>query len=134
METNQHYAIYERLQDEFVVLVDHTIIATSNEVIQLDEFHPKYIFNPVYYFPMDGIDEQYLRSNSQTSFCPIKGEASYWDIVVGQKIIEQAVWSYEKTLETALPIQNRMAFDLDKDVKLLKNDIRISKQGFSRKK
>ena len=134
MTTREHYAIYESLEDEFVVTVKDVVVATSTNVIQLDEFHPKYEFNPVYYFPNEALNRNYIQPNEHRTTCPIKGEASYWNLVIGEEVFENAVWGYEKILETAIPIKGYVAFDLSKGVKITKNEVRILKQGYKGKK
>jgi len=47
-----------------------------------------------YYFPPDSVRREYLRESSTHSTCPWKGEASYYDIVVGEKVNPGAAWYY----------------------------------------
>lgn len=46
------------------------------------------------YFPMKDVPAGLLRPTDHTSFCPKKGHASYWDVVSGSVILENAVWGY----------------------------------------
>src|SRR6266571_22228 len=42
--------------------------------------------------------------------CPYKGEASYWNLRVGSRTVENAVWSYEDPIEEVRPIAQALAF------------------------
>jgi uncharacterized protein (DUF427 family) len=44
------------------------------------------------------------------TYCPFKGEASYWTIDLGGKHAENAVWSYEAPYDEVARIKGYMAF------------------------
>ena len=45
-----------------------------------------------------------LKESELTTHCPFKGDASYWTVRVGNKVVENAVWSYpEPTLSAGSP-------------------------------
>src|SRR5690606_39262907 len=46
--------------------------------------------------------------------CPYKGDASYWSIAAGDRMIENAVWSYEHPLPAAELVGKYLAFYWDK--------------------
>lgn len=46
------------------------------------------------YFPPHALNKDYFKSNSQTSRCPWKGEASYYDVHVNDEINPAAAWYY----------------------------------------
>jgi uncharacterized protein (DUF427 family) len=56
---------------------------------------------PVYYAPVDDLDEQYLEASEHTTHCPFKGDASYWSLRVGERLIENAIWHYPQPLEAS---------------------------------
>lgn len=62
------------------------------------------------YFPLEAVDANLLRESSHTSFCPWKGTASYFDIVVGGKVNENAAWTYRDPKPEAAHIKNHVAF------------------------
>ncbi|MFT8317937.1 MAG: DUF427 domain-containing protein [Sporolactobacillus sp.] len=49
---------------------------------------------PVYYFPQADIRLNLLRPNDHFTTCIHKGEASYWDIILGDRVIKNAAWGY----------------------------------------
>jgi uncharacterized protein (DUF427 family) len=65
---------------------------------------------PVYYFPEEDVRMDLLEATDHTTRCPFKGDASYWSVRVGEKVAENAVWSYPEPIETAPPIAGYLAF------------------------
>lgn len=55
-----------------------------------------------YYFPPDAVEMSLLEKVSQTTMCPWKGTASYYDIVVDEKRNEAAAWTYLEPKPTAI--------------------------------
>ena len=65
----------------------------------------------MYYIPREDVNEEYL-TNSETNntYCPIKGEASYFSFKDGDTNIKDIAWSYTKTIEKSPMIKDRIAF------------------------
>ena len=63
-----------------------------------------------YYFPPESIHQEYFRSNPNTSVCPWKGTASYYDVVVGEKENPDAAWYYPEPKEAAAEVKGKLAF------------------------
>ena len=55
--------------------------------------------DPVVYFPRDDVRFDLLEASDHTSFCPFKGEASYWTLRVGDRVEENLVWGYDDPFE-----------------------------------
>ena len=51
-----------------------------------------------------------LRPNGRRSFCEWKGEARYFDVVVGDRIAPAAAWSYADPSESFLSLRSFIAF------------------------
>jgi uncharacterized protein (DUF427 family) len=62
------------------------------------------------YFPSDAIHSEYFKPSSETSICPWKGAASYYDIEVNGKRNAAAAWYYPKPKPAASQIRGRVAF------------------------
>lgn len=62
------------------------------------------------YFPPESLDMQYFRRSDNRSICPWKGEASYYDIVVGSKINKDGAWYYPAPKPAAANITGYVAF------------------------
>ena len=69
---------------------------------------------PVYYFPADDVRMDFLQPTDHHSRCPFKGEAAYWSIAVGERVAENAAWSYPEPLPEAAAIKGHVAFYWDK--------------------
>ena len=65
---------------------------------------------PVYYFPEDEVRMDLLEPSDYRTRCPWKGEASYWSVRVGERVAENAAWTYREPLEHAPPITGYVAF------------------------
>jgi uncharacterized protein (DUF427 family) len=56
---------------------------------------------PRVYIPIDDLDAALLERTETSTHCPFKGDASYWSIRVGDRLVEDAVWTYEQPIEAA---------------------------------
>jgi uncharacterized protein (DUF427 family) len=62
------------------------------------------------YFPSDAVRWERLTRTERTSVCPWKGVATYYDVVVGDRRLEQAAWVYEDPKPAADHIRGQVAF------------------------
>ena len=70
-------------------VLDHTTVVDTSESLML--FEQGHL--PVLYFPPDAVPADLLRRSDKHTTCPRKGEASYWDLVVGDRVVRDAIWS-----------------------------------------
>jgi len=63
-----------------------------------------------HYFPREAVDDAVLEPSDQTSVCPWKGTASYFDVVVDGERDEGAAWYYPEPKDAAAEIKDRVAF------------------------
>jgi uncharacterized protein (DUF427 family) len=56
---------------------------------------------PRAYLTPDAFD---LVPSEKRTFCPYKGEATYWSLRVGDRVLEDAAWSYETPIDGVTPI------------------------------
>jgi uncharacterized protein (DUF427 family) len=66
---------------------------------------------PRLYVARDHVRTDLLVSSDTTTYCPYKGEASYWTATVGDTVVEDVAWSYDDPLPESLPIRQMLAFD-----------------------
>ncbi len=64
----------------------------------------------VHYFPQETMSDQYFRESQTHTMCPIKGRASYCDIVVDGEIKKDAAWFYPDPLPAFRKIKDHVAF------------------------
>jgi adenylate cyclase len=66
---------------------------------------------PVIYFPRTDVRMDLLVATPQHTYCPFRGNASYWNLTLGDRRFENIAWSYEEPYEDALSIRGHVAFD-----------------------
>jgi uncharacterized protein (DUF427 family) len=62
------------------------------------------------YFPIESVNQDYLRASSTQTKCPWKGTASYYDVVVNNEVNKDAAWYYPQPKEAAQNIAGYVAF------------------------
>jgi uncharacterized protein (DUF427 family) len=92
------------------VLVGEEVIADSRTVFQVEESQ----HDPVWYFPPQDVNQNLLRPTDTTTYCPFKGNASYYTIEVGNQSLEDAVWSYREPFDECRALAGCYAFYPDR--------------------
>jgi uncharacterized protein (DUF427 family) len=94
-----------------VARVGDTVIADTNAALTLREA----AYPPVHYIPLDDIVPGTLRASTSDSYCPYKGDASYYDVVLpdGQELAD-AVWTYQAPYPAVDAIAGHVAFYTDR--------------------
>jgi uncharacterized protein (DUF427 family)/class 3 adenylate cyclase len=82
------------------------LVADSTRTIVLHETRAP----PVHYFPREDVRMDCLVRTTLETHCPFKGNASYWSLEVGDKVSENAVWSYEEPYRDAEKIRGYLSF------------------------
>jgi uncharacterized protein (DUF427 family) len=85
-------------------LGDVTVVDSDRCHRVLETSHP-----PVYYVPREDVRVG-LEPAAGRSYCEFKGAASYWDLVVGERRVRNAAWSYEKPSAPYAVITGALAF------------------------
>ena len=88
------------------VTVAGKIVAESTRALRLDEKG----YPPVYYLPRDDADMSLLVRATHYTYCPYKGDCTYFSIPIGGSKAECAVWTYEKPYAAMASIQEHLAF------------------------
>ncbi len=102
--------IYSRTRSRVrVILNDVTIADTTNAVRLAEADYPA-----VYYIPKSDTRMDLARRTDRSTHCPYKGDASYWNLDLGDKIAENAMWAYEHPFDEAVLIGNHVAFYSEK--------------------
>ena len=63
-----------------------------------------------HYFPRSSVKSEYLRESVTHTTCHWKGEAGYYDLVVGDAVNPDAAWYYPSPKDAATHIAGRVAF------------------------
>lgn len=77
------------------------IIAQSDDTVIVEGNH---------YFPLSAVNPSFLKHSDKTSFCPWKGTANYYTLIVSGKENTDAAWYYETPKDAAKQIAGRVAF------------------------
>ena len=134
--SQKHYAEIKRVEGPFIAEIQGTTLAKADYAMELQEYHPSYEFAPVYYLPQASVDFSKLQSNENHTSCPIKGSASYWNLISDASTageVENIAWSYPQPLESASDLKDTVAFDLSKKVKLLRDGEPVTGWGIKKK-
>jgi len=93
--------------DQTVTVTFHDrVVAKTDQALVLQES----TYAPVFYLPLDAVDADVLRPTSHETYCPFKGDASYYSLVDGETVAENAVWSYVAPYDAVAEIAGRVAF------------------------
>jgi uncharacterized protein (DUF427 family) len=82
-----------------------TIADTARGWRVLETSHP-----PVYYLPPQDIEMNALRQAAGGSWCEWKGQASYYDVLVGDRVAQRAAWAYHRPSAAFREIKDHIAF------------------------
>lgn len=88
-----------------VVFAGELIVDSVRAVRVLETSHP-----PVYYVPIEDVRPGVLQPTHHASYCEYKGEASYYRVVVGNRVSEDAAWSYQNPAPGYEELAGRVAF------------------------
>ena len=98
------------ITEEVTVVAGGSVLGTSLRALELREGS----YPPVIYVPREDLDMGLLERTSRSSTCPFKGVASYYSIRAGDRLLENAVWSYETPKPEVAQIAGHLAFYADK--------------------
>ncbi|WP_322937887.1 DUF427 domain-containing protein [Nocardioides bizhenqiangii] len=86
-----------------------TIVDTTRALTLKESVYPAVI-----YVPREDTDMSALEPSESASYCPYKGEASYFSIRTDGGLLPDAVWSYEDPHDAVPEIAGRLAFYRDR--------------------
>jgi uncharacterized protein (DUF427 family) len=87
------------------------VIAETDQALALHEAD----YPPVLYIPLTDVNQHLLEASDEHTYCPFKGEASYYDIVGGGgDTLAGAVWYYPEPYDAVAPIGDHVAFYADR--------------------
>jgi uncharacterized protein (DUF427 family) len=105
-----HPITIERTGARVVIRHGGQIIADTRNALTLRESD----YDPVHYIPRRDVDMSLLERTTHNTYCPYKGDASYYSIAIGGVRSENAVWTYEAPYEAVGEIKEYVAFYPDR--------------------
>jgi uncharacterized protein (DUF427 family) len=89
-----------------VVRLGGTVIADTTDALTLQES----TYPPVQYIPRKDLDMSLLERTDHSTYCPYKGDASYFSIPMGGSRSVNAIWTYETPYDAVAQIKDHVAF------------------------
>lgn len=91
-----------------VVRVGDTVVVETDRALTLQESS----YPAVQYIPLVDMDATRLERTETHTYCPYKGEASYFSLVVGDTDVNltDAVWTYDNPYDAVADIAGHVAF------------------------
>ena len=105
-----HPITIERNPVRVVVSVAGRVIADTRDALTLREStHP-----PVQYIPLKDVEMSLLEPTDHSTYCPYKGDCTYYSIPIGGDKSVNAVWTYEVPFAAVAEIKDHFAFYPDR--------------------
>ena len=93
-----------------VVTLGGKVIANTVAALTLQESH----YPAVQYIPRKDVDMAALTRTATSTYCPYKGDASYFSIPAGGTSSVDAIWTYEAPYDAVAVIKDHLAFYPDR--------------------
>lgn len=77
------------------------VLAESSDTVVVESNH---------YFPVESLKKECFVDSETTSYCPWKGTANYYSVIVDGETNKDAAWYYADPKEAAADIKARVAF------------------------
>ena len=105
-----HPITVEATPERVVVTAEGHVLADSAQALTLREA----AYPAAQYIPRNDVDMGLLRRSDHTTYCPYKGECSYFSITAAGERGVNAVWSYEAPYDAVAVIRDHLAFYPDR--------------------
>jgi uncharacterized protein (DUF427 family) len=108
--TTEHPITIEPNPNRVTVTAGGTQIADTSAALTLREG----TYAPVFYIPLADVDESQLVRTDHGSYCPYKGDASYYSVPAAGADGENTVWEYQEPYPAVAEIKGHVAFYADR--------------------
>jgi uncharacterized protein (DUF427 family) len=105
-----HPITIERNPAHITVSVGGRVIADTRNALSLREAS----YPAVQYIPRKDVDMSLLQRTEHSTYCPYKGDCSYYSIPSGGAKSVNAVWTYESAYPAVAQINDYLAFYPDR--------------------
>jgi uncharacterized protein (DUF427 family) len=105
-----HPITIERNPNRVVVSAGGRIIADTRNALTLREAR----YPPVQYIPRGDVDMSLLEPSDHETYCPYKGDCTYFSIAIDGERSVNAVWTYQMPFPAVAPIAGHLAFYPDR--------------------
>jgi uncharacterized protein (DUF427 family) len=101
-----HPISIERNATRVVVSAAGRVVADTRDALTLREAD----YPAVQYIPREDVDFSQLERTDHATYCPYKGECSYYSVPAGGRKSVNAVWTYEDPYPAVAQIKGHVAF------------------------
>ena len=105
-----HPITIEPASARIIVRAGDRVVADTTAALTLREAG----YKPVHYIPIEDVDETLLRPGTTSTYCPYKGDASYYSVAGPDGEIADAIWTYEHPYAAVDAIAGHVAFYADR--------------------
>jgi uncharacterized protein (DUF427 family) len=109
--TANHPITVEPTGKHVTVRINGEVVAETDNALTLQES----TYPAVQYIPRSDVVQTVLTSSDTTTYCPFKGDASYYTVTTAAgDTVEDAIWTYEQPYPAVADIAGHVAFYADK--------------------
>jgi len=109
-EHPEHHVTEKPVPGKMRAQLGADVLAESSDVIEVDEDRNP----PRYYFPRGDVRMDRMTPSETRTYCPFKGEASYFSMELGDGPMPDAAWTIESPYDEHADLKNRIAFYSEK--------------------
>ena len=102
----EHPIAIERNPKRVVITAGRLVVADTRDALILREAG----YPPVQYVPRKDVNMALLERTDHATYCPYKGDCSYFSIPLGGDRSANAVWTYETPYPAVALIKDHLAF------------------------
>ena len=106
----QHPITVEPAAARITVTAGGTPVADTTAALALQEAK----YPTVYYIPLADVRSDVLKPSDHTTYCPYKGDASYYSIATAEGELADVVWYYAEPYSAVAEIAGHVAFYANK--------------------
>lgn len=96
----------ETTNDLVIVELGGAVVAETSRALRVLETSQP----PAFYLPPDDVDLAFIVATTGRTVCEWKGQASYFDVVVGDVVAAAAAWSYPEPTDGFEALRDHIAF------------------------
>jgi uncharacterized protein (DUF427 family) len=101
-----HPITVEKNPARVTVRVGDQVVADTTAALVLQESN----YPPVQYIPLADVDAAAIKATDTSTYCPYKGDASYYTLVTKDGELTDAIWTYRAPYPAVAEIADHVAF------------------------
>jgi uncharacterized protein (DUF427 family) len=109
--TAEHPITVEPTERRVTVRINGEVVADTTDALTLQESS----YPAVQYIPLGDVNQALLRRTDTATYCPFKGDASYYSVVTAAgDTVDDVIWTYEQPYPAVADIAGHVAFYPDR--------------------